>query len=158
MAGSLAFACAAKSSGGGKRSSVLSSTSRSFSCSTVSVWSAISPSYRLSDLLICLSRVSASEHGGSGNEQGCTRPAAARGSVSVNTAVHFERQPVRQQLAQALELAHGVLDERLAAPAGIHGHAEQRVELVEDVGGDLGRGGGGQREAGEAAGFADRFE
>src|SRR3954471_7425872 len=99
----------------------------------VSVSFAISPSYRVGDLLISLPRVGSSEHGRSRYEQRCTRAQAARRGVSVNTAVDLEWQSVGQQRPQPLELAHRVLDEPLPAPAGVHGHAEQVVELAHDV-------------------------
>ena len=51
-----------------------------------------------------------------------------------------------------------MLDELLAAPAGIHGHAEQQVDLVDGVDDRLGGRRRRQRQAGQAAGLTDGLE
>src|SRR5437588_7763087 len=112
------FACSLKSSGGGKRSSVFSRTSRSFSCSTCSVASLITNLlYRARDLEIGLPGLGAVKHRGAGYEHAGPDRRAARSRAGVDPAVDLEREPGRQDRPQPLELGDRVLDELLAAPA-----------------------------------------
>src|SRR4051812_48613300 len=94
----------------------------------------------LRDLRVGGGGVPAAEDGRAGHEERGPRLGALRGRVRIDAAVDLDRRRIGQQLAQPAHLGGRALDVRLAAPAGVHGHAEQVVEGVRDRRHRLGRG------------------
>ena len=66
--------------------------------------------------------------------------------------------PVAHQRAQPLELVQRVRQERLAAPAGVHRHAQHEVHVAGDLGHGAGRRAGIDGQARPAARVAHRAE
>lgn len=86
-----------------------------------------------------------------------------RGSrgVAVDAAVDLDEElepPRRPRAGERLHLAQRPGDDPLAAEAGIHGHHEHQVHVVEDLGQRLGRRGGNDGDTRPAARAADGRE
>ena len=64
-----------------------------------------------------------------------SRPPRAQGPavLGVDPAVDLERRALADQRAQALELVERAREERLAAPARVHGHAQHEVDVVDHL-------------------------
>ena len=61
------------------------------------------------------------------HEQACPGLAAAGRRLRVDAAVDLDRRAIAGELPQAAQLLQGMLDEGLAAPAGVDGHAEDQI-------------------------------
>src|SRR3954447_22432225 len=118
MDGSLAFACSAKSSGGGKVSSSRSSTSRSSRSSTCSATSLPPLPQCTQQAAVCTGWVRGPHHMGACHEERGAGVGAAARRIGVHAAVHLDANALGEQLPQARDLALGALDEGLSAPPG----------------------------------------
>ena len=93
-----------------------------------------------------------------GHEHGRPRP-RARAAVSTSMPPSTSSAvPSREQPAQPADLADRAREEPLAAPARVHRHAEDQVDVLDQLAHDLGRRAGVERQAGAAAGVAHRGE
>src|SRR4051794_23662215 len=86
--------------------------------------------YRLGYGSVGPTRVRAAKDMRARHEQARAGVGAARCGGGIDAAVDLDRAALGEQLAQPLELRDRGLDERLAAPARVHRHAEHVVDVV----------------------------
>src|SRR6187200_1685012 len=104
---------------------------------------------------VSLTGVLRSEHRRARHEERGARGRARPGGLEVDAAVDLDLDRVAHERAQARDLIERCRDELLAAPAGVHGHAQRRPQVAADLRERLDRRRGRQRDAGLAAGLTD---
>ena len=73
------------------------------------------------------SRVVDSEDRGAGDEEGAPAAAIGPAVAGVDATVYLQQGVADQRASRRVDLVRGGLDEGLAAPAGVDGHAEDEV-------------------------------
>ena len=103
--------------------------------------------------------VGGAEHRRAGHEHGRPRARArARGAPRRSPPSTSSAVPSRSSPRSRPILSDRAREERLAAPARVHRHAEDEVDVVDELAHDLGRRARVERQAGAAAGVADGGE